>query len=376
MDGQDFKTTRWLRPVSWLYGTGVWIRNKLFDWGWIRSESFDLPVICIGNLAVGGTGKTPHTEYLVRLLRNQRLNVATLSRGYRRKTKGYLLADDRSDAQAIGDEPRQMKTKFPDLRVAVDEDRRHGIRELMKLTRPQVDVVLLDDAFQHRRVRAGLNILLTDCHRLLTDDALLPEGRLREPAEGKGRAQVVVVTKCPDDIKPIDFNIITKKLGLQPWQRLFFTGLRYGQPRAVFPQSAGITERPEAWGAEKQVLLITGIAQPAPLLEEIRTKAGHVDHLAFGDHHDFCRKDFRLIEERFDRLEGTRRLLLTTEKDAARLKNHPLMPERLKPYLYALPVEIKVLQNQQLTFNQTIIDYVRKNPRNRIVPPREDAHPS
>ena len=376
MDGQNGKIIRWLRPLAWLYGLGVWVRNKCFDWGWLRSESFDLPVICIGNLTVGGTGKTPHTEYLIRLLRNQRLNVATLSRGYRRKTKGYVLADAQSSATSIGDEPRQMKAKYPDIRVAVDEDRRHGIRELMMLTGPRVDVVLLDDAFQHRHVRAGLNILLADYHRLPCDDALLPAGRLREPFEGKDRAQVVVVTKCPDDIKPIDFNIVTKKLGLRPWQSLFFTGLRYGRPWPVFPQRARAAERPEAIGKDQHVLLITGIAQPAPLVEELQAKAAHVEHLAFGDHHDFCRKDFCLMEECFDRLEGTHRLLVTTEKDAARLKDHPLMPDRLKPYLYALPVEIKVLQNQQLAFNQTILNYVRKNPRNSSVPPGTDAHPA
>ena len=360
--------------MSWLYGLGVWVRNKLFDQGWLRSESFDMPVICIGNLAVGGTGKTPHTEYLVRLLRNQRLNVATLSRGYKRKTKGYVLADAESDALSIGDEPRQMKAKFPDLRVAVDEDRRHGIRELMKLDKPPVDVVLLDDAFQHRYVRAGLNILLTDYSRLLCDDALLPAGRLREPAEGKGRAQVVVVTKCPDDLKPIDFNIIGKKLQLYPYQQLFFSGLRYGRPRPVFPECKGPSGRPVCPDPKGEVLLVTGIAQPAPLVRELEAQAARVEHLAFGDHHDFTQRDFQQMQERFGRLTGPDRLLLTTEKDAARLKDHPLMPDELKPWLHALPVEIKILQNQQLAFNQTILNYVRKNPRNRVLPPGEDAH--
>lgn len=376
MDGQDFKLFRWLRPVAWLYGAGVRLRNKLFDWGWLRSESFGLPVICVGNLAVGGTGKTPHTEYLVRLLRSQRLNVATLSRGYRRKTTGYVLADVQSSATSIGDEPRQMKTKFPEVRVAVDEDRCHGIRELMKLDRPQVDVVLLDDAFQHRRVKAGLNILLTDCRRLLTDDDLLPVGRLREPAEGKARAQVVVVTKCPEDIKPIDFNIITKKLDLYPWQQLFFTGLRYGRLQPVFPGRAKPAGRQDIPDKDRHVLLVTGIAQPAPLVEEMEARAAGVVHLAFGDHHEFCRRDFQRMEECFDSMQGKPCLVVTTEKDAARLKGHPLLPDRLKPYLYVLPVEIKILQNQQLAFNQTIIDYVRKNPRNRILPQGEDAHPA
>lgn len=376
MDGQQIKIIHWLYPLSWLYGLGVQLRNKLFDWGWLQSKSFDVPVICIGNLAIGGTGKTPHTEYLIRLLRNQRLNVATLSRGYKRKTKGYLLASEQSDAQSIGDEPRQIKNKFPDIRVAVDEDRCHGIEELMQLNKPSIDVVLLDDAFQHRRVKAGLNILLTDCHRLLCDDFLLPAGRLREPAENKQRAQIVIVTKCPDDIKPIDFNIISKKLQLYPYQQLFFSGLRYGKLQPVFPESVQPSDRLEALDASKQVLLVTGIASPAPLIQEMEKQAMYVDHLAFSDHHDFSQKDFQQIKDRFEQLNGKRRLLVTTEKDAARLKDHPLLPEELKSYLYTLPVEIKILQNQQLTFNQTILSYVRKNSRNRILPQREDAYPS
>lgn len=368
MDGQQIKIYHWLYPLSWLYGLGVQLRNKLFDWGWLQSKSFDIPVICIGNLAVGGTGKTPHTEYLIRLLRNQRLNVATLSRGYKRKTKGYVLADEKSDAQSIGDEPRQIKSKFPDIRVAVDENRCHGIEELMKLNKPSIDVVLLDDAFQHRHVKAGLNILLTDYHRLLCDDVLMPAGRLREPAENKQRAQIVIVTKCPDDLKPIDFNIIGKKLHLYPYQQLFFSGLRYGKPQPVFPEYVKPANRLEVLDTSKHILLLTGIASPAPLIQELEQQAACVKHLAFGDHHDFSRKDFLQIKEHFDRLKSERRLLVTTEKDAARLKGHPLFPEELKPYLYALPIEIKILQNQQLTFNQTILSYVRKNSRNRNLP--------
>ena len=217
MRDASVKIHHWLYPLSWLYGIGVCLRNKLFDWGWLRSKSFDIPVICVGNLAVGGTGKTPHTEYLIRLLQNEGINVAALSRGYKRKSKGYILATAESSAGKIGDEPYQIKSKFPDIRVAVDEDRCHGIEQLLKLKNPAVDAVLLDDAFQHRRVKAGLNILLTDFHRLLCDDVLLPAGRLREPAGGKNRAQIVIVTKCPDNIKPIDFNIITKRLHLYPY---------------------------------------------------------------------------------------------------------------------------------------------------------------
>lgn len=217
-------------------------------------------MICVGNIAVGGTGKTPHTEYLIKLLQNEGINVATLSRGYKRKSKGYILATAESSVQKIGDEPYQIKSKFPDIRVAVDENRCHGIEQLLTLKSPAVDAVLLDDAFQHRHVKAGMNILLTDYHRLLCDDALLPAGRLREPACGKNRAQIVIVTKCPDDIKPIDFNIITKRLNLYPYQQLYFSRFRYGSLMPLFPEKA--KGRITCTGDE-QVLLVTGIASPA-----------------------------------------------------------------------------------------------------------------
>ena len=189
---------------------GVALRNNLFDWGNLQSKSFDIPVICIGNIAVGGTGKTPHTEYLIKLL-HRNFRVAVLSRGYKRHTKGFILSTAESNARSIGDEPYQIKSKFSDIRVAVDEDRCHGIEKLLTLQEPSIEVILLDDAFQHRYVKAGLNILLTDYHRLFCDDALMPAGRLRESARGKNRAQIVIVTKCPPVIKPIDHNIIAKR---------------------------------------------------------------------------------------------------------------------------------------------------------------------
>ena len=361
MRDASVKIHHWLYPLSWLYGTGVCLRNKLFDWGWLRSRSFDVPVICVGNLAVGGTGKTPHTEYLIKLLQNEGINVATLSRGYKRKSKGYVLATVESSVRKIGDEPYQIKSKFPNIRVAVDEDRCHGIEQLLKLENPPVNAILLDDAFQHRHVKAGMNILLTDYHRLLCDDVLLPAGRLREPASGKNRAQIVIVTKCPDDIKPIDFNIITKWLHLYPYQQLYFSRFRYGSLMPLFPEKA--KERFSCTGDE-QVLLVTGIASPAPLAEEVKSYTPNVNLLEFGDHHDFSTKDLQLIKERFAQLEGSKRLIITTEKDATRLKEHPALSEELKPYIYVLPIEIEFLQNQQYIFNQNIIGYVRTYSRN------------
>ena len=366
------KIHKWLYPVSWIYRTVVAMRNKLFDWGVFQSKSFNIPVICVGNLAVGGTGKTPHTEYLIELLRDK-YQVAVLSRGYKRRTSGYVLATPQSTVKTIGDEPYQMHTKFPSVTLAVDENRCHGIEKLLRLKEPAVDVILLDDAFQHRYVKPGLSILLTDYHRLFCDDILLPAGRLRESINGKNRAQIVIVTKCPQDIKPIDYNIITKRLNLYPYQQLFFSSFRYGNLRPVFSQndSDSITgdsrnkEVPLSSLTDANILLVTGIASPTPMLERLKEYTQNIDLLSFGDHHDFSHRDIQLVKERFNKLKGEQRIIITTEKDATRLLHHPAVNEELKPFIYALPIEIEILQNQQDKFNQHIIDYVRENTRNR-----------
>ena len=359
---------QWLYPFSWLYGIAVRTRNKLFDWGWLQSKSFDAPIICIGNLAVGGTGKTPHTEYLIKLLKDTGLNVAVLSRGYKRQSKGFILADGTSTAAQIGDEPCQMKNKFPDIHVAVDEHRAHGIERLLSLKSPAIDVILLDDAFQHRQVEAGMNILLTDYRRLFTEDCLLPAGRLRESVSGKDRAQIVIVTKCPQDMKPIDFNITEKQLDLYPYQQLYFTRIHYGMPVPLFPQEAEGQPISSVLSGEECVLLVTGIASPQPLVEEVQLYARQVKLLPFADHHDFSDKDLQLIEEEFSQMEGCKCLIITTEKDGARLKSHPSLSEDLKPYIHVIPIEVEFLLNQQESFNQNIIGYVRKNSRNGSLP--------
>ncbi|WP_394872474.1 tetraacyldisaccharide 4'-kinase [Bacteroides xylanisolvens] len=376
MDEHFIKIHKWLYPASWLYGAAVMMRNKLFDWEVLQSKSFDIPIISVGNLAVGGTGKTPHTEYLIKSLCNQ-YNVAVLSRGYKRHTKGYVLATPESTARSIGDEPYQMHQKFPSVTVAVDEKRCHGIEKLLALQKPSIDVILLDDAFQHRYVKPGLSILLTDYHRLFCDDTLLPAGRLREPINGKNRAQIVIVTKCPQDIKPIDYNIITKRLNLYPYQQLFFSSFRYGNLQPVFPIMVPDTDTPSANNeialsslTNTDILLMTGIASPTPILERLKDCTQQIDLLSFDDHHNFSHRDIQLITERFHRLKGEHRLIITTEKDATRLINHPALDKELKPFIYALPIEIEILQNQQDKFNQHIIDYVRENTRNRSLSER------
>ena len=374
MSNNNHQIHKWLYPLAWLYEIGVNLRNKFFDWGWLPSKSYDIPIICIGNLAVGGTGKTPHTEYLIKLLQNEKLHVATLSRGYKRKSKGYLLAGKDDKALRIGDEPYQIKSKFPQAQVAVDEDRCHGIEQLLQLNQPVIDVVLLDDAFQHRYVKAGLNILLTDYNRLLCDDALLPAGRLREPISSKNRAQIVIVTKCPDDIKPIDFNIISKRLNLYAYQQLYFSKFRYGKLTPLFVDCKRNSQPFTDTNATHEILLITGIASPTPLVNELKRHTEHVHLMSFGDHHLFTAKDLHEIEEQFDKLTSPQRFIVTTEKDATRLKHHPALTDKLKSVIYVLPIEIEILQNQQDIFNQNIIGYVKTNSRNCSLSKGKDAH--
>lgn len=369
MNDHFIKIYKWLYPASFLYGAVVTLRNKLFDWGILQSKSFNVPIICVGNLSVGGTGKTPHTEYLIKLLQDE-YQVAVLSRGYKRHTKGYQLATSESSAQSIGDEPYQMHTKFPSVTFAVDEDRCHGIEQLLGLKKPQVDLILLDDAYQHRYVKPGLSILLTDYQRLFCDDTLLPAGRLRESINGKNRAQIVIVTKCPQDIKPIDFNIIAKRLNLYPYQQLFFSSFCYGDLEAIFPDTTiqhgtSRTKRSLSSLTNTSMLLVTGIASPTPMLERLDNGVQHIDLLSFDDHHHFNQRDVLLIKERFNKLKGEERIIVTTEKDATRLIHHPALDDSLKPFIYALPIEVEILQNQQEKFNQHIINYVRENTRNR-----------
>ena len=359
--GQN-KINKWLYPASWIYGAGVWLRNKLFDWGYYKQQSFDLPVICIGNITVGGTGKTPHTEYLIKLLQTN-YQVSVLSRGYKRKSKGFILANENSSVQAIGDEPFQMKQKFPKAHIAVDSNRCNGIEQLCrKSITPATDVVLLDDAFQHRYVKAGLNILLIDYNRLITEDTLLPAGRMREHESGKYRAQIVIITKCPPDMTPMDYRVIYNQLELHAFQQLYFTTLNYGKLKPLFN---GGKEYPiQNIHPAVHILLITGIANPKPLKEELSKYKNKIHALSFSDHHDFSATDMRTIEQKFNQLPENKRMIVTTEKDAVRMVSHPQIPDSIKPYIYVLPIEVCFLQEQQNAFNQNILDYVRKNSRN------------
>ena len=368
MEGNLIKTNKWLVPLSWLYGLGVWLRNTLFETGVLKSRAFTIPVIAVGNITVGGTGKTPHVEYLVRLLRD-RCKVAVLSRGYMRKTKGFVKATNETDATAIGDEPYQMKKKFPDVTIAVDAKRCRGIDILTDQDR-QLDVILLDDAFQHRYVKPGINILLVDYHRIIIYDRLLPAGRLREPVNGKDRADIVIVTKCPKGLKPMEYRVITKTLKLYPYQNLYFTTFDYGELQPLFDGPADYRQLEEL--KEVHTLLLAGIASPRQLELDLEPLVPHLTSLTFGDHHTFRKKDIQAINDRFASLPSPK-CIVTTEKDAARLAHVSGLSDEVRAHLYVLPVRVSFMQEQEEMFNHQIVDYVRKNSRNSIMVKDKDV---
>ena len=322
MEGDFIKINKWLLPLSWLYGMAVNLRNTMFSIGLLKTRSFDVPVIAVGNITVGGSGKTPHVEYLIRLLKDT-FHTAVLSRGYKRKSKGFVQAKATSTMPEIGDEPFQMKQKYPDVIVAVDKNRCHGIDTLVENDK-DIDVILLDDAFQHRYVKPGINILLVDYHRLIIYDTLLPAGRLREPLSGKDRADIVIVTKCPKDLK-------------------------------------------------HHALLLTGIASPQQMTHDLEPLIPQLTPLAFGDHHVFTPKDVELINSTYATLPSPK-LIITTEKDVTRLRLVDGLSEEVRQHLYALPITVCFLQEQTQLFNQQIIDYVHKNSRNSILVKRKDDH--
>ena len=371
VEGDFIKINEWLLPLSWLYGLGVKFRNMLFEIGILRSESFDVPVISVGNITVGGTGKTPHVEYLIELLKDK-AKVAVLSRGYKRRTRGFVIADDNATAKTIGDEPLQMKRKYgDDITVAVDRKRCHGIRQLTS-DEEGIDVILLDDAFQHRYVKPGVNILLVDYHRLIIYDKLLPAGRLREPLSGKNRADIVIVTKCPHDLKPMEFRVITKAMNLYPFQRLFFTCLEY---RNITPVFGSGEQSLDSIGKDCHILLLTGIASPQQMIEDLSPRCPHITPLTFGDHHTFTSSDVARINNEFAALPHPK-MIITTEKDATRLIAVEGLSEEVRGAMFALPVKIRFMLGQEESFNEKIIGYVRKNSRNSILAKAKDDNKS
>ena len=370
-EGDLIKINDWLLPFSWIYGSIVRFRNWLFDMGLKKSKSFSIPIISVGNITVGGSGKTPHVEYLIRLL-HDKAKIAVLSRGYKRKSHGYVLAEESTTMPEIGDEPFQMHQKFSDIYVAVDAKRARGIENLQNdEATKDVDVVLLDDAFQHRYVKPGINILLVDYHRLIIYDKMLPAGRLREPLSGKNRADIVIITKCPKDLKPMEFRVLTKAMDLYPFQKLYFTSIDYDTPKGVFEEKQIELDKLQDY----HVLLLTGIASPKQMEHDLMPMTKDITNLSFGDHHSFKGKDIDRINDAFESMPEPR-IIITTEKDAVRLRETEGLYEKVKSNMYELPIKVSFMLDQQDNFNEKIISYVRKNSRNSILAKRKDDNKS
>jgi tetraacyldisaccharide 4'-kinase len=345
-----------LFPFSALFCAIAAIRNFLYNKGIIRSYSFPVPVVSIGNLTVGGTGKTPLTELLIKHFSDS--NCALLSRGYGRKTKGPIVASSHSTPEAIGDEPVQMKLKFPELKVVVAEKRVSGMNILLK-SKPVPDIVFLDDAFQHRSVKPRLSIVVTDYYRPVYNDLCLPAGNLREPRKGMNRAHVILVNKCPVNMSSDEANEIQKKLAPLPSQKLFFSSIAYQSPKSLLGLGDNQNTHPEIFPENPNIIALTGIGNPKPFFLEVK-KYGHViTSISYPDHHDYTSKD---IEKLWNILnESTpETIILTTEKDAVRLKQKVAI-QGLKVKIWYIPIELKILFNKKNTFFKTVNNYVRTN---------------
>jgi len=340
-----------LYPLAPLYGGVVWLRNSLYDSGFFSSIRFSIPVITVGNLSVGGTGKTPHVEYLIKLLQ-YRFRVATMSRGYKRRTQGFLLADADTNALRIGDEPMQYHMKFPELTVSVAEERITGIPRLLQ-NRPGVEVVLLDDAYQHRSVKAGLNVLITDYSRPFYKDHILPIGTLREKRAAYKRADVIIVSKCPPDLDKATAEEIKKQIAPLPHQSVFFTAIKYEQPYDLF------TGQPMSL-AGLNTILVCCIARPEPLVAQLESTAKDVHVLSYPDHHYFLNRDIEEIKDTYNNWDVSNKVIVTTEKDAARLVLHA---DKLKEWgvsIVILPISVGFLLNGGQEFDNLVMNYVEK----------------
>lgn len=337
-----------LKPLSWLYGAVTEVRNWLFEHNVLPVEEFDVPVVSIGNITVGGTGKTPHVEYVAGMLSTS-YNIAVLSRGYKRKTKGFILANSNSTPESVGDEPLQIYKKHgARVKVAVCENRRKGINEILRQF-PETQMILLDDAFQHRYVKPKVNVLLMDFNRPIYEDKLLPLGRLRESHRQSERADMIVVTKCPQNISPLDMRLIFKNLDIRPYQKLFFSNYVYEELRPVFPEDHPYHVDLSSLTAKDTVMLLTGVANPRGFVRHFRSYPFKVVVNHFPDHHDFTRDDIKNIKEKFVNLKGERKIILTTEKDAVRLSYNPYFPSSLKSSVFYIPISVRMIPSQDGT---------------------------
>ncbi len=349
-------------PVSWLYGMGVALRHSLYEMGVYKTEEFDIPVVCVGNITVGGTGKTPMTEYLVRTL-STRYNVAILSRGYKRKTKGFVLAETSMSYRRIGDEPKQMKLKFPLIPLAVCEKRSVGIKKLREL-HPEVDLIILDDAFQHRAVEPWVNILLMDYNNPVYKDHMLPLGRLRDSRSQMRRAHMVVVTKCQENIAPIDRRLVINHLELFPYQSLFFTSNVSSDLLPIFPSLSGEEAKPH----NTPVVAIASIANPKGFFGYLESHYELVETITFPDHHTFKMSDIAKVEAALNRApEGA--VIAMTEKDAVKLLASKKISEKTRSLMYCISIRMQFVDDTESNFMRILWQYIRENHKYKITHP-------
>ena len=337
-----------------MYGAIIWLRNKLYDKNILKSSAFNFPIICVGNLATGGTGKTPMTEYLIRLLKND-FKTATLSRGYKRKTIGFAIADEDTTALEIGDEPMQFHQKFADVTIAVGEERIVAIPQLLH-QKPETQVIILDDAFQHRQVKAGLNIILTDYANLYTRDFILPAGDLRDVRSSSKRADVIIVTKCKADLSASEKNAIITEINPASNQTVYFTTIVYSKPYHLF------TKHEIDIKHDCGILLVCGIANPRPLKEHLTKHADTYEMLRYADHHIFHSNDLREIKQQFEKINSDKKIVLTTEKDAVRLEK---FEKELSDFpIYVVPIQHEFLFNEAESFNAAVTNFIKRFNKN------------
>lgn len=345
-----------LFPLAVIYGIITTLRNALYDWKILKSKAVNAHTICVGNLAVGGTGKTPHVEHLIRLLQND-FKIATLSRGYKRKTNGFILADENSTALDIGDEPLQYKTKNPDLMVAVNANRVAGCNNLLELPDPP-QVIILDDAFQHRALKCELNIVISEFSNLYIRDCMMPAGYLRESKKGINRADIIIVSKTPEKTSAVEIRNLIKDIKPQAHQKLFFTWLKYGELRGFQNPNNVISTLNELF--RFRIVVFTGIGNPEPMITYLKEYAADVTHIQYPDHHEFTIENLTDIREKLDEFQGGNKIIVTTEKDAMRLKGGDLQDIANNLPLYVLPIEVDFKDKTQ-EFNDIILNYVRTN---------------
>jgi tetraacyldisaccharide 4'-kinase len=344
-----------LLPFSFIYALVVLLRNKMYDWKIFKSTEFDMPIICVGNLAVGGSGKTPTTEYLVRLLSDYK--IAILSRGYGRKTKGFIVADENATAETIGDEPLQYYQKFKNIKVAVCESRVLGINNL----KDQYDLIILDDAFQHRAVKAGFNILLFEYQKLTSLQFLLPAGNLRDVFSSRRRADIMVVTKSPNEISKQQAEKNSALLKPFNNQSVLHSFIKYSNLVSLFNND----EQELSSLKEKNIYLLSGIANPNPLIIELKKYTAKINHFNYPDHYAFKIGDLVDVKTKFLADNASNKIIITTEKDAKRLLSKEFEDLLLHLPIYYLPIEVDFLADDKNTFDTEILNYVKRNRRNR-----------